>query len=268
MQPSREEEIHCPSCRRYVSTLERCPYCGARVPKRTVFRLLKWGGLALAVCGVLAIYADATMFKAVIKDPPPITLAEIKPTMNFAVVKVEGLVTGVFYSDPTRTLIITLSQGEQSISVLAFRGEAERLIETRNIPAVGDNYSAIGQLRVRPDSRMMILQVAGGLRFLDRPEAENMSISEVRRNVDNLLYRRVRVEGRYIKLPRFPYNIIEDEITEENLVIYTPRIPGVKRFDELGITTGQRLRVTGAVDVYRDLIELLPADVDKDIQVI
>jgi len=293
MQPSREEEIHCPSCRRYVSTLERCPYCGARVPKRTVFRLLKWGGLALAVCGVLALYADATVFKAMIKDPPLITLAEIEPTMNFAVVRVEGLVTGVAYRESDMTIGMWLSQGEQTIFVKVYDEETKRLIATQNIPRVGDNASIIGQLRVRPDFRMIILQVAGGLHW-SRPDATPMSIDNVLADAENILHKRVQIEGRYLGenviIGGWARKIILHDLVSDNkisvLMPYTVlanfqspfRVIGEEKFQELGLRAGQILRVRGAVGmyaverggVYYEEVQIQPAkpELGEDIEVI
>lgn len=233
--------------------------------------MLKWGGLALAVCGVLALYADATVFKVVIKDPPVITLDQIEPTMNFAVVKLENcLVTGVTYDELDVTLGIWLSQGGQTIFVRVYDEETKRLIATGNIPGTGDYASIIGQLRVRPDFRMMILQVAGGLRW-SRPEAQSMSIPQLLDNAENLLYKRVSVEGKFISTRSIGWastSTIQDNQTGENVVVLVPYVPWMKKFEELGIPENQKLRVSGAVSLYYDQVQLLPANLDEDIRVI
>ncbi len=197
MRPAaREEEVICPSCRRYVGTFERCPYCGARVPKRLAFRMLKWGGLAVAVFGILFLYVDLHSANLVVKVPPTIELGEIEPTMNMAQVYLRGKATFVKYYEDTGFLGMFVSDDAgNSIFIRAYDGETRRLLEMEKqrlaegspepkFPAVGDIVTIRGQLRVRPEFRMMILQYAEGLK-IERPQAGKATIEQMVSNPEN-----------------------------------------------------------------------------------
>ena len=204
MRPAvREEEVICPRCKRYVGTLERCPYCRARVPKRLSFRLLKWGALAVAVFGILFLYVDLHGPHIIVKEPPLITdfsNNSISPTMNMASVYIKGEATFVKYYDDTKFLgMYVTDNGGNEIFVRVYDTETRRLFEMENqriaegstqpkFPAVGDNVTIRGQLRVRASGeegfKMMILQYAEGM-TVERPAATMVTIENMNKNKES-----------------------------------------------------------------------------------
>jgi hypothetical protein len=240
---------------------------------------LKWGGLAVAVFGVIALYADVTVLNLMIAEKPPlVSLTEVTPSMNFAIVRIQGTVTGVSYDEARMWLGITLMEENETIFIRVYDSETKALIERNKVPAVGDKAEVTGQLRVRPGFRQMILQVAGGLRP-ERPQAQPMTIGNVLENVNDLLYQRVRIENVKYLGEKGPLRtregrvwatwvVVEDIITENRITILLPHYPWTKRFEELDIESGQTLSVSGAVSLYFDQVQILPAKPLEDIRVI
>ncbi len=273
MRPAaRVEEVYCSNCKRYIGSLGRCPYCRTPSPKRRAYKLLKWGGLALAVFGVLALYTDALVFKVVARDLPLISVSEIEPTMNFATVRIRGTVTGVRYETDTKWSSFWVLDNEDTIFIRAFDSETKQLHNTGNFPGVGDEVEVVGQLRTRPGFISMILQVAKGLK-INRPEpAEKIPIENIILNPENFLYKRVWVEGEVSRVqPNWPWTGMTTITISEagaELVVFVPHAyPWFNGFDGLGISEGDNLRVEGGIGLYFEQAQLYPANLD-DIKVI
>lgn len=207
-----EEEVICPDCKRYVGTFERCPYCGARVPTRLSFRLIKWGGLAVAICGILFLYVDLHTTRLVVQDSPTVEISEITPVMNFAQVYIQGKATFVKYYDDTRFLGMSVAdENGNNLFVRAYDAETLKLIgmEKRRLaendpkpkfPAVGDIVTVRGQLRIRPDFYMMILQYGEGL-TIKRPKANRVTIEYMVKNKENFgEFERLEIGGKVLSI--------------------------------------------------------------------
>ena len=259
-----EEEVICPKCRRYVGTFERCPYCHARVPKRLGFRLLKWGGLAIAVLGILFLYVDLHSANIVVKNPPTVALSDITETMNMAQVYIQGKATFVKYYEDTRFLGMFVSDDAgNSIFIRAYDAETLRLIEMEKqrlaegssepkFPAVGDIVTIRGQLRVRPEFKMMILQYAEGIR-IERPAATRTTIAQMVSNPENFgEYQRIEVEGKIISSTDRGWAImltLYDVPSEAQTTLIVPKT--LTYFGrELEAKVGDTIRVKGAFQLY------------------
>jgi hypothetical protein len=157
--------------------------------------LLKWGGLTVAILGILFLYADLHGPRLIIPKTPDIEISEITPAMNFAQVCLRGKATFAKYDEEMRALGITLTNPDNeqvSIFIRAYDAETKRLIEMEKqrldkgdpqpkFPAVGDNLLVRGNLRIRSGFNMMILQFAEGLR-IDRPQAIQITIENLVEN--------------------------------------------------------------------------------------
>jgi hypothetical protein len=175
--------------------------------------LLKWGGLTVAVLGVLLLYVDLHGPRWIVREPPTIeNYSEITPAMNFAQIYIPGKATFVKYYDDTRFLGIFVEDEDQNeLFVRAYDAETMRLIrmESRRLeegspqpkfPAVGDILTVRGNLRVRPGFPMMILQFAEGL-SIHRPEATRVTIENLVENASGFEeYRRFEVVGKIIEI--------------------------------------------------------------------
>ena len=283
-----EEEVICPSCKRYVGTFERCPYCGARVPKRPSFRMLKWGGLTVAILGVLLLYADLHVSRLVVQDTPTIGISQIKPTMNFAQVYIEGKATFVKYDKDSRFLgMFVTDENENSIFVRAYDAETLKLIkmEERRLaendpqprfPAVGDNVRLRVQLRIRPEFYMVILQYAEGLKIM-RPPASAVTVAQIVSNPDNFgEYQRlevgwdenwpvkvIKVEDVYARGQPEPWatKLTLCELgSEAETAVMIPIV--YTKFGSLDAKVGDRIRVKGAFELYDESPQLWLASWD------
>lgn len=171
---------------------------------RLSFRLIKWGGLAVAICGILFLYVDLHTTRLVVQDSPTVEIGELTPAMNFAQVYIQGKATFVKYYDDTRFLGMFISDGETELFVRAYDAETLRLIEMEKqrlaendpqpkFPAVGDIVTVRGQLRMRPEFKMMILQYAEGL-TIERPEPTRVTIENIVENKEKFgEYQRIEI---------------------------------------------------------------------------
>jgi DNA/RNA endonuclease YhcR with UshA esterase domain len=149
------DDIVCSSCGRFVGALTRCPHCGARVQKRLSVRVTRYAALVLATLGLVLLY-----FMAVNKEIPVIEVAGIEPTMNFAFVRIEGKVTDdprVYRKgDRIQSVRFYVDDGTGEIPITAYRAQAEELINSKQIPRMGDQVSVAGSLSVSSDDRIML----------------------------------------------------------------------------------------------------------------
>lgn len=269
MRPSGpEEEVYCQNCGRYIGSLGRCPYCRTKSDKRLSYKLLKWGGLALAVFGVLGIYVYALGFMG---PPPSMHLADVNPTNNFAIVTFENItVTGARYDTSTRWLSIFVDNTEDNVGsmfIRAYDSETEKLIERNNVPGPGQKVDIVTKLQTSEDFNMGVLQVAGGLDILETTP-KKISISKLSSNPENYLYERVQVEGKVMdKSKDDPFEgtatvKLESVTTGNTLEVQFPySAPWFKEtLDEnwSQISIGSTITVTGGVDLYYNSVQLSP----------
>jgi hypothetical protein len=267
------EEVICPKCRRYVGSLEKCPYCGAKVPMRLSIRLLKWGGLAIAVLGVMFLYVDLHATHIIVREPETIRISDITPTTNFGNVYITGKATFVKYYDDTKFLgmyLTDLDNENVDIYIRAYDAETKRLMdmETQRLaenspdpkfPAVGDIVTVRGQIIVRGGApeveggfAMMRIQYAEGVKVM-RPEATRVTIEELVSNPKKFgRYQRVEIEGKIIDIGSIGwasiYTIYENG-SEAEVSLMVPNL--ITMFGKtLDAKIGDRVRVKGAFELY------------------
>lgn len=273
-----EEEVICPNCGRYVGTFERCPYCRVKVLTRFSFRALKWGGLTVAILGVFFLYLDLHTLRFVVREPETVEISEITPAMNFAQVYLHDKATFVRYDEETRFLGIFLSdENGNDIFVRAYDSETRRLIEMEKrrladgdpqpkFPATGDILRIRGNLRIRPEFKMMILQFAEGL-TIERPEPIRVTIENVVENMDLFdEYQRLQVEGKIIDIENRGWAVfltLYELETESEITVLIPKV--VFEFGKpLGAEIGDEVRISGAFSVYHELPQLWLASLSGD----
>ena len=122
-------------------------------------RVFRYAALGLGTIGLGLLY-----LMAIHRELPVVKIGEIKPTMNFAYVRVVGTVAG----DPrifkevgkVRSLRFTVDDGTGEISVTAFRSQAEDLVDQHKVPASGDRVEVAGALSITADDDVVMrLQV-------------------------------------------------------------------------------------------------------------
>ncbi|MEM2678881.1 MAG: hypothetical protein QXU01_00470 [Candidatus Hadarchaeales archaeon] len=287
------EEVFCPNCKRYVGTLEKCPYCGSKVPKRLSFRLLKWGGLSVAVLGVLFLCADVRGLHIIAKQPYQIAISDLfkenATLMNMGQAVLTGKATFVKFYEDTNFLgmyLVDPENSEASIFIRAYdattkaliRLESERLAKGSPIPAfpaVGDIVTVRGSLRVRAvgdkanQFQMLIVQYPEGFLKIERPTGRKVRIHDVVHFPENFTeYERLEVTGKVISIDDlgFAKNLTLYEVeTQESMNIMIPKF--LERFGGAYPAIGAKITVSGALQSYYGTPQLWVASWE-DIKVI
>jgi|GEM_PF-5588897 len=205
MEDIKNNETYCPSCGKFVGTYERCPYCGTEVKKRISLKVFKLGSLVVAVLGVLFLY-----LAAVNREIPELDFSKLSETMNFAFVRIEGVVGDmpkVYYSDVNNkpnSMSFTLIKGDNVVRVMAYSAVAEKIIEANKLPIKGENVKVSGSLRVREggDSLLLYIQAPEHL-VVEKQEVVEKNFWEIDKDDLNKM---VRIRGYIVDIVESPAN--------------------------------------------------------------
>ena len=246
---------NCPSCGRFVGPYATCPYCGAKIGGRIPVRVVKIAAILLATVGLLALWWLARRM-----DIPTVSAADALGTMNMAYVRVQGRVTRSLSYDPTSGyLAFWLDDGTGEVRVSSYRDVTQALLAAGRVPALGDEVTVAGTLRIREDYVALTLNAAEHL-TLERPEPVTLKVNTLTPLDVGL---RVRIVGE-VREVRVPYEgmtliTVRDDSGEiavavdETVTTLTGALPE--------IVEGQGIEVVGAVSLYKDTPQLVPASV-------
>ncbi len=223
-QASSPSDVHCPSCGRFVGAQETCPNCGAHLGRRISLRLIQYGAVILAVLGLVALW-----FAARARDIPVVRIQDISSTMNWAYVKLQGtVIRPPSFDAQTGYLRFWIFDGSGEMMVAAYRNESQALLTAGKVPAMGDEVTVEGTLKVKEDFQSLTLNVPDHF-IVVRPQPVEMAIAGV---TLEQLYQKVLVRGQVRQVKR-PY---------EGLTILTVRDAG----GEIDVTyTADLVRLTG-----------------------
>jgi len=205
MEKIKNNETHCPSCGKFVGTYERCPYCGTEVTKRISLKVFKMGSLVVALFGVLFLY-----LAAVNRQIPELEFDKVSETMNFAFVRIDGVVGDmpkVYYSDinnKPNSMSFTLVKGDHMVRVMAYSAVAEKIIDADKLPIKGENVQVSGSLRVREggDSLALYIQAPEHL-VVEKKDILEKNFWEIEKNDLNKM---VKIKGYLVDLVESPAN--------------------------------------------------------------
>jgi DNA/RNA endonuclease YhcR with UshA esterase domain len=244
----------CPSCGRFVGPHEVCPYCGASIKKRITVRAFKYGAIALALIGIIALRAAAIRSKI-----PSVSIEDINGRMNWAYIKVNGVVTRYPSYDPvSESLKFWISDGTGEIMLASYKKATRKLLEAEKVPLIGDRVIAEGTLRIKEDFAYLIINVPEKMQVKEL-EAVEREIGEI---TVEMLHRKVMVDG-IVEGVREPYAglkiiRIKDASGEIDVTIPTELIVGEP--PEVG--KGDRIRVVGVVSLYKNKPQIALASAD------
>ncbi len=256
-QQEYREQIICPSCGRFVGPLTRCPYCGARIRKRLSVRLFRYLALLLATVGLFFLYLMATH-----REVPRIRVGDIRPTMNFAYVRVAGLVSSdariYREGDAVRSLRFTVDDGSGEIPVTAYRAQARELVASGRVPRMGDKVEVAGSLSVAADDRVMMRLQSPDQLILTRAELPLMPLGSVSTND---VGRSIMVKGVIsdIRAPRpnsrAPWLIrVSDSSGEKGISFWDDTYAEIADKDRL--VPGAAVRARVSVGTFRGRVQL------------
>lgn len=241
----------CPSCGRFVGPIEKCPYCGAAIKKRIPIGYLRIACLILAGLGVAIL-----LYIARGTATPRARIGDIGATMNFAYVRLTGIVTrGPLYDPDAQSLRFYVADDTGEIQAGAFRQAVQELIAVGKIPAVGDTITMEGSLRVRDDFAMFNLAGANQLQ-LSPPTATEIKLSDIGHD-DEYHFVIVRGDVREIRQPYQGLTLItlgdargeaDVAVNGDNEKLYGALAP---------VKLGDIVEVRGVVTYFRDSPQIL-----------
>jgi len=247
------DPAHCPQCSRFVGPYARCPYCGARLRQRISIRVVKLMAVALATVGLFGLWWVARS-----SEIPLVATADMVDTMNMAYVRVQGRISRALTYDPESGYLgFWVSDATGEVHIVAYQETTAALLDANRIPALGDEVSVAGTLRVRDDYAAITLNIPDHL-TLTRPTAVALDSGRLTVLDEG---RRVRLSGEVVAV-RTPYAgmtliTLQDASGEivvavdETLATLTGPLPSLQ--------PGQGIQVEGAVSLYRGSPQIVPA---------
>ncbi len=253
-------ETVCPNCGRYVGAYEKCPYCGAPIPKRMSIKIFRYGSLILSIIGLFILFLIARE-----KEIPLIKVEDISPTMNFAYVRIKGRVIRYpKFDTKLKSLSLSVNDGTGDIFVKAYRVVGDKLYKTGKIPSIGDIIDVQGTLRIRGSQKSLTINIPEKVK-ISTPSFKKIRLKDIN---DNLLYHNVIVEG-IVKDVRYYRNFISLIISDKN---NKSRVKVPLNLERIGshipqLNYGYKIRIKGMVSYYGGYYQILPRS-DKSIRVL
>ena len=244
MPQDQRSSSTCPSCGRFVGPYGTCPYCGANIGQRLPVRVLKYGSLALAIAGLAVLLLIAPRSRV-----PAVKIGDLAGTMNWAYVRVGGVVTRQPVYDPEAgNLKLWLGDGTGELMVMAYRSEAEAMLTQGLVPVMGDEVVLEGTLRIQEDFSYLVLNLPEQVE-VQSPEPVQVTIE----GIGEALYQKVTVRG-VIRDDRTPYEglrllTLRDATGEIDVAL--PSAAAALGGEWPDLEVGRSVQVTGAVDQYR-----------------
>lgn len=247
-----KNDVQCPHCGRFVGPAFRCSHCGMRLEKRRGLKLLRLSAVIVAIGGLLLLQLYAKN-----RERPLIPIDRITPVMNFASVRVEGVLKADARKLRSGAVLYVLDDGTGTLAV--FANDAP----TGKLPRAGSRVSIIGNLSVGAGNEVRMQ--ARSVELLAVPVVDDF-ISEFRLAdiTTHLVDVRITAFGVVAKVwnpnpgSKAPHKIILEDPSGTLEVVHWLKEP-------LQVEVGDPVEVTGTVGVYKEKIQLKLWNMD-DIQ--
>jgi DNA/RNA endonuclease YhcR with UshA esterase domain len=171
--------------------------------------------------------------------------------MNFAYVHLEGQVTRAPSFDPESGYLnfwIADDTGEMLVS--SYRATTQSLLDSDQVPFVGDRVTVEGTLRIRQDSVMLSLNSADAV-HVEHPQAEPMDIGQIDAGCA-LRVVRIRGQVRAVTEPYSGLTLITLRDHTGEIDIAAPEVTSQLTGPIPEVQAGQSVEVAGAVTLYKD----------------
>ena len=210
-----------------------------------VVRVFKYGSLVLAISGLILL-----LFVANRSQAPTVELGDLAGTMNWAYVRVEGLVSRQpTYDDTAQSLTFWVWDGTGEIMIAAYRGKAVNLLTGDHLPVMGDAIVVEGTLRVKEDFEYLVLNDPTSLE-IHPGQPLQVDIADIDAG---LRCQKVMVQGE-IREKFVPYeglSIVTLRDASGEIDVAIPWGSAAQIGDIPDLQAGQSVQVIGAVDEYR-----------------
>ncbi|NUM35088.1 MAG: hypothetical protein HUU50_11120 [Candidatus Brocadiae bacterium] len=198
---NKEQGTTCPACGHFAGVYENCPRCGTYLPKRTSLKFFKYFSLVLGVGGLFFLYLWVLH-----RDLPKIQVKDVTETMNFAYIQMSGSVTKEprIYTDENKKieyLTFAFHDGTGEIRAMAYRHNAQKLVDQKKLPRKGDYVTLKGQLKVKADQNVSIMLQAVEQLTIKRAQSALVPLEKINKDYIN---KDVAVRGKVesIRMPR------------------------------------------------------------------
>ena len=158
--------------------------------------LFRYVALVVGTVGLGFLYLTALH-----REIPVVKIGDIKPAMNFAVVRVVGEVSAdarIFREgERIQSLRFTVDDGGGEILVQAYKSQAQALVDTIGLPRMGDRVEVTGSLSVSADNDVVMRLQAPELLVLTRADTKPTALRDVN---EDMIGRNIIVEGAITKV--------------------------------------------------------------------
>ncbi len=260
--PARKASV-CPVCEYYAGVTGTCVRCGARINKSISVRAARKIAIAGSVAGIALLWIAAYL-----KVPPHINIGDISEPMNNALVRVEGLVTRIDYSEEDNSFRMTLNDGTGQIRINAInRLRAFRRVHGEKMPRLRDRLAVTGVLSISQAwGNSMFLSIPDRMEILARDAVEDKDIGEITLADEGSTYWiTARVQSYREFTTRSGGLIHMVRLSDGTGSIDMPLFE--TQYESLPEDTGNRIRLRGTevrvmanIGSYRDEPQLEPAD--------
>ncbi len=169
-------EASCQICGYFVGASSVCHRCGARTKTRTSIRSAKIAAIAGSIVGIILLWTAAYL-----KQPRLIEIGEITPTMNNALVVVEGSVVEVSRDRERNSFRMTVSDNTGNIRINAFDRLSQFLEHfDGELPSTGDTVRITGALNISQSwGAAMFLTIPERIEITDKFKMEEIDIGDI-----------------------------------------------------------------------------------------
>jgi len=255
------DETRCPNCGRFVGTYERCPYCGANIPKRLNIKIFRYGSLVFSFIGLIILY-----FTSVHQEIPLVKINEISSAMNFAYIRVKGTVCRYpLFDKKLATFTVQLDDGTEDIIVKAYRTTALKLKKLNKIPRLGDIMDVEGTVRIKGAQKILIINVPERVKIIHTPFMP-VKLSDI---FNALINKRVTVTGIVSDIRYYYRKYIALFITDINgkNKIKIPINLNILGRNIPKLDVGYKIKVRGVLSYYAGYYNVVPVSA-KSIKVV
>lgn len=234
------------------------PVYGPQVKRPMRVSVLRVASVVLALSGLVLLY-----LYSINRDIPTVQISAIKPTMNFAYVRIVGEVTRDAYVFESGGLIFNLNDGSGEVAVMGSRKQAEALQREGRLPRRGDHVDVAGSLSVSADQEIKLRMQSAEQMLLRRKKSvstaaiKQVLLSDISADQAG---ERLTVSGKLkeIEIPgpgsKAPYKlIIEQGGATLELIFWDEVFQGLEQKLPM---PGKIIQATGRVEEYKGLVQL------------